>query len=81
MTEDGTAPFVAAWTRTDQPDALRMWCHHCRRWHHHGQGEGHRIAHCHDEASPYSETGYVLVLAAGKAPKLRDSKPGRHNPF
>ena len=25
-----------------------------------GSGDGHRIAHCHDDASPYAETGYVL---------------------
>ena len=23
-----------------------VWCKHCRRWHAHGPGEGHRIAHC-----------------------------------
>lgn len=25
-----------------------------------GSGDGHRVAHCHDPASPYYETGYVL---------------------
>lgn len=25
-----------------------------------GSGDGHRVAHCHDPASPYYDTGYVL---------------------
>jgi hypothetical protein len=25
-----------------------------------GSGDGHRVAHCHDPASPYDETGYIL---------------------
>jgi hypothetical protein len=24
----------------------RVWCCHCDRWHDHGAGNGHRIAHC-----------------------------------
>jgi hypothetical protein len=34
---------------------------YCRRWHHHGNGYGHRVAHCHSQASPYSDTGYTLT--------------------
>jgi len=25
-----------------------------------GTGDGHRAAHCHDESSPYYDTGYTL---------------------
>ena len=40
-----------------------VWCKHCADWHWHGPGEGHRIAHCHDENSPYELHGYNLALA------------------
>ncbi|CKH71747.1 Uncharacterised protein [Streptococcus pneumoniae] len=33
---------------------------YCRKFHHHGTGEGHRDAHCFEEDSPYIRTGYVL---------------------
>jgi hypothetical protein len=42
---------------------LRVWCCHCKCWHQHGAGPGHRVAHCHTEASPYHETGYILAPA------------------
>lgn len=38
---------------------LRVWCKHCKQWHHHGVGEGHRLAHCFNE-TPYTKTGYIL---------------------
>jgi hypothetical protein len=25
-----------------------------------GSGDGHRVPHCHDPASPYNDTGYVI---------------------
>ncbi len=39
----------------------KVWCVHCQRWHVHGAGPGHRVAHCHDSRSPYYDTGYILV--------------------
>jgi hypothetical protein len=39
-----------------------VWCQYCLEWHSHGQGEGHREAHC-NEATPYSATGYNLAFA------------------
>ena len=39
---------------------LSVWCKHCRRWHGHSLGDGHRVAHCHDRSSPYDDTGYIL---------------------
>jgi hypothetical protein len=44
----------------DEHGFLRAWCIHCRRWHYHGQGEGHRVAHCSKPDSPYERTGYIL---------------------
>ena len=41
----------------------RVWCKHCRRWHEHGAGEGHRIAHCEDQNSAYRLDRYNLSLA------------------
>lgn len=36
-------------------------CDWCETIHSHGQGEGHRAAHCEKPGSPYKDTGYVLV--------------------
>jgi hypothetical protein len=35
-----------------------VWCDHCREWHRHGPMNGHREAHCSDETSLYSTSGY-----------------------
>jgi hypothetical protein len=37
-----------------------VWCKYCRRWHVHGPGEGHRLAHC-KQRTPYTATGYNLA--------------------
>lgn len=52
-------PHLPAYPRKDGC-GLRVWCCWCGRWHLHGQDYGHRVAHCWT-ASPYQETGYVLV--------------------
>lgn len=45
---------------------LVAWCPYCTRWHWHGAGErpgdgnGHRVAHCSSETSPYLRGGYDL---------------------
>ena len=39
-----------------------VWCKHCREWHSHGAGEGHREAHCTEPGSPYLVSGYNLSL-------------------
>jgi len=41
---------------------LKGWCPYCRKWHIHGDGEGHRIAHCMKE-TPFKDTGYILSLS------------------
>ncbi len=57
------APILRA-ERYAPDGALRVWCVHCQRWHYHGKGEGHRIAHCRHHGgnpeSPYLQTGYIL---------------------
>src|SRR5262249_62082780 len=49
---------------------LIVWCPFCRFNHYHGtfgdptgrDGEGHRVAHCIDDGSPFKKTGYLLRL-------------------
>ena len=57
-------PRLPAYPRTDGIPGLRVWCCWCDRWHSHSPGYGHRAAHCHNDASPYSDTGYVLASPA-----------------
>lgn len=52
-------PVLAAVERNPE-GMLSVWCPFCQRWHHHGTGEGHRVAHCMDPESPFLETGYVI---------------------
>lgn len=74
------APIVQAY-RIEHPvsPSLVFWCVHCRRWHTHGAGDGHRVAHCKDGA-PYTRGGYVLK-SIGPLPRAlrrrydRDSRP------
>jgi hypothetical protein len=40
----------------------RFWCEFCKTNHSHGAMPGHRSAHCHDKASPFKESGYILEL-------------------
>lgn len=55
---------------------FRAWCPFCKKWHYHGPGEGHRVAHCGDESrSPFRETGYILKDAR-KDPLLRSRLKG-----
>jgi hypothetical protein len=41
----------------------RFWCGWCGKWHFHGAGAGHRVAHCTSMNSPYLRSGYILKLA------------------
>jgi hypothetical protein len=58
-------PVLLAYLREDGK-YLRAWCPFCVRWHLHGWGFGHRVAHCHIEDSPFKKTGYVLKAADRK---------------
>ena len=40
----------------------RFYCPFCLRFHYHGHGEGHRLAHCHTVNSPFNKSGYFLKL-------------------
>jgi hypothetical protein len=70
---DAPAVDATLTTRNGRP-SFRFDCPHCRRPHYHGAEEGHRAAHCHDPASPYAETGYVLGLRTDS----RDTPGGGH---
>lgn len=54
-------PELLALPRCKGSDLLKVWCVYCDKWHVHGMGYGHRVAHCESDASPYRETGYILV--------------------
>jgi hypothetical protein len=45
---------------------IAAWCPFCRIQHLHGaggdDGEGHRVAHCVHDDSPFKESGYYIVL-------------------
>ena len=47
-----------------------VWCDHCRRWHFHSRGDGHRVAHCADRRSPYDATGYSLRCVGAAPPAV-----------
>lgn len=61
--EDGTKIPIIYVTRDKYTDFCKFWCRYCNKWHQHGQGDGHRSAHCWD--SPYSKTGYILKTKSG----------------
>jgi hypothetical protein len=60
---DLDAPTLPAFQGNGEDHSVRwlVWCRHCRVWHEHGPGEGHRIAHC-GQPTPYTQTGYNLAL-------------------
>lgn len=43
---------------------LKVWCEYCKGYHYHSTDEGHKVAHCHNENSPFLQTGYELQTAA-----------------
>src|SRR5262245_956223 len=66
--EETDYPIVDAYA--DREGMLRMWCDYCQKWHFHGQGEGHRVAHCIDDKSPYRKTGYILKYVGAWTPAI-----------
>lgn len=67
-------PDEPGWQR--QTCQLAVWCPWCRAFHWHGWDPAydgrhaeHRVAHCHDEASPFQRTGYYISV-------LRRCDPG-----
>lgn len=60
-TDAAAAPELPAYRITAGSQArLIVFCEACRDYHFHGNGDGHRVAHCHISSSPYRQTGYVL---------------------
>jgi len=35
------------------------WCIYCDKWHIHGAGDGHRVAHCYDDVNTTSEVRQI----------------------
>lgn len=77
MRSDRTVPTLEA-LRTCDGVELVIWCDFCKRWHRHGSGgptmgagNGHRVAHCGSQRSPYFRTGYVLCESG---PLTRDEQ-------
>jgi hypothetical protein len=60
MNDTTEPPEVIAYALPDNIHWV-MWCEDCRRWHYHGAGPGHRVAHCHSRASRYDHLGYILA--------------------
>jgi len=56
---------------------LAVWCIYCRCWHYHGAGDGHRVAHCDRDDSPYQKTGYTLRQTGLAVPRYKN---GKHRP-
>lgn len=56
-----TIPTILAKPRTDHIEGWQFYCRYCRRNHLHGEGLGHRQAHCSDPNSPYKLSGYILT--------------------
>ncbi len=57
----------------ETPSGLTFWCIHCREWHRHGHGGGHRLAHCRDAASSVRAAGYELVVVGPMTQQVRRS--------
>ncbi len=62
--------------RVHRPDGvalLAFWCPFCKCEHvhgaglHPGDGDGHRVAHCHAPESPFRRGGYVVWEQIGAA--------------
>ncbi len=71
------APTIAAFARNhDGNRRLMVWCRYCDKWHSHGQGEGHREAHC-SESTPYTLTGYNLAFAGSWKKSFEVNPPRR----
>jgi hypothetical protein len=67
MTERERPEMPVMYCRAETIRGGTVWtflCPHCRRRHTHSPEPGHRVAHCDDPKSPYTERGYVLALAS-----------------
>lgn len=67
-------PVLLAEPNPKYPEQWRAWCPHCRRYHFHGAGEGHRTAHCTSEPPGFPD-GYYLVEAGQQATNRVKPRP------
>lgn len=46
--KNGALVFRTFPDKLDRANAFgnKFWCPFCKRWHFHGEGDGHRVAHC-----------------------------------
>lgn len=51
---------------------LHCWCPYCRKFHHHGNSEGHRVAHCYvgNTDSSFMQTGYYIADGTKQLAKM-----------
>jgi hypothetical protein len=64
-------PIILCDSRIDFPQGMEFYCKYCKIKHKHGIGDGHRVAHCEANNSPYFNAGYVTILNRGN---LKDTK-------
>jgi hypothetical protein len=61
MTNLDTIPTLEAMPVDGCTDQWKVWCQYCETFHFHGAIDGHRVAHCHTDSSPYKRSGYIIV--------------------
>ena len=59
---DKNIPIILCEKRTDINFGMKFYCDFCKTNHLHGDGDGHRAAHCHNQNSPFDVTGYIITL-------------------
>src|SRR3954470_1537337 len=57
-----TPPILPAYRHPNSIQSL-VWYQFCERYHWHGCGPRHRVAHCSSRGELYKTSGYVLVDA------------------
>jgi hypothetical protein len=57
-----TPPILPAYKHPNGIQSI-VWCQFSQRYHWHGYGPGHRVAHCGSRGGPYTTSGYVLFDA------------------
>jgi hypothetical protein len=61
MTTNGGIPTLNALPVDAFTDQWKVWRRYCETFHFHGAINGHRVAHCHKDSSPYLKTGYIFA--------------------